>query len=529
MKLHLRKWGLVLLLACISTTASAQKNARYHVVEEGQTIYAIARLYSVSPNELMKLNPKAGDNIRPGDKIRIPDEAKAQVAAEGPGAQFVGSTGAQSLRSRCKQMYEIQKKDNLFRISQNFGITIQELVKANPGLTEESKLKKGEWLCIPYSAAELQAEANRQAAIAAASQAATKKQKKSHLNVAVILPLKENTDRGGKMIEFYQGILLAADSVRKQGTSVDLYAYHSGSSVADLNAILEKTELKHMDVIFGPIDGVQANILNTFSQQNKVRLVMPFATTNTYGTNNPYAYIASATNDNVARTGAGLIAQQFRGYNFIQLSCGASDAKAASFTGMLTQQLSAKGTQLTPLDVDYDDSAFLTALSMVKGNLIILNNTSQTALQKATRKLRSFAQQHPEYKISLLAYPEWSVYQGSIVQDFHALDTYAYAPFFRNANEARIQAFEQRFKANFRHELIKTSPRYGIMGMDLGYYFMHGLAQLGDFFDERQGSLTYAPFQNGFKFTQGNANSAHTNTHISLIHYTPAGTIHVTK
>lgn len=527
------KLAFLLAFACNAFIAQAQGNGSYHTVEEGQTLYSIARLYGVSPSDIQKLNPEAGDLIRPGDKLRLPDGAARQQMATGPGAQFVGNSGQStgtSVRGKVKTTYQIKKKDTLYRIALEHGVTIQDILSVNPGMTENGKLKKGDWISIPFTREEQQVEQKRQEAAQAVLQAAAKKSGKSHLNVAVVLPFKENTERGGKMVEFYQGFLMAADSVRKLGTSVDVYAYHSGAGVADINAILEREEIKHMDAIFGPLDGVQANVLSTFCQQHQLRLVMPFATTNTYGLNNPYVYLASPSSDAVTRGGAAMVAKRFTNSNIVVAYAGAADNKrGTNFVSQLIQQMSSRSGSPRHLDIDAENTEYLQALNLSRHNLVVVNTTSQQALQKAVRKLRAFQKEHPDCKISLLGYPEWSTYQGSILQDFHALDTYVFSSFYRNPSETRIQALEQRFKANFHHDLIKTSPRYGIMGLDLGFYFMRGLSQLGDYFDERQQTLQYNPFQHGYLFTQKSDDVAYINTSVTLIHYTPSGKVEVER
>lgn len=525
------------LFVCTSLAVQAQQNVKYHTVEEGQTLYAIARLYNIQPAELIKLNPQAGDLIRPGDKLRIPANATAQEkgqhdaqqTASGPGAQFVTSSSKVTGQTPCKEMYQIKRKDNLYRIAIEFKLTIEELLAANPSIKESSKLKKGEWLCIPFSKAEQLVENARREAALQTTAATAKQSKKSHLNIAVILPLKENTERGGKMVEFYQGLLMAVDSVRKQGTNIDIYAYHSGNSVADLNTILDKEEMKHMDVVFGPLDGVQANILSNFCKRNKTHLIMPFATTSTYGIDNHYAYIASAQTEQVNQYFANFTVKQFASHNYIQMNCGPADNRGTSFLTKLTQQLATKGLSIRQLDVEGDELSFCSALNQFRNNLIILNSSSSASLQKAVKKLRTFMSQHPEYNISLLGYPEWSTYQGNIVKDLHALDTHTMTTYYRNPSDLRVQAYEQRFSNNFHHELIKTSPRYGILGLDLGYYVLNGMAKLGDYFDERQQTLSYMPLQSPFLFKRLGEDKAFINSNVMLIHYAPSGSINIIK
>lgn len=535
---NIHKWLLFVTLTCVAFVAQAQTTARYHTVEEGQTLYSIARLYDIAPGELMKLNPEAGDFIKPGDKLRIPDNVTPKQQATGPGAQFATSgtnsgQGASNAvkhpgKDNCKEMYQIKKKDTMYRIAMDHNISVQELIDANPGLTSEGKLKKGEWLCIPFSKAEIQAEKDKKQAEKEAYEASVKKSNRNHISMAVILPLKEESERGAKMIEFYQGLLMAVDSVRKQGTSVDVYAYHSGSGLSELNDILAKEEMKGMDIVFGPLDGVQANTLSNFCQQNKIRLVMPFATTNTYAQNNPYAYIATASSDEIAKKGASMISQQFTNHSVVVLNTGTSDTRGSYFTNQLTQQLANRHITPKQISIEENDQDFGKVFSTSLNNLVVLNSSSLTAVQKTVKKLRTFAKVRPDIKITLIGYPEWSTYQGSILQDFYALDTYVFTNFFRNSADVRTQAYERRFKANFHNDLIKTSPRYGMMGMDMGYYFLHGLAKLGDNFESKQQSLNYKPLQHDLLFTTGKS-KAYYNTNVSLVHFTPAGSIEVIR
>lgn len=59
------------------------------------------------------------------------------------------------------------------------------------------------------------------------------------------------------MIEYYEGFLLAVDSLKRTGTfRIDLYAYNCGDDNASLNNILTKMKWK-MNIIFGPYNQTQ--------------------------------------------------------------------------------------------------------------------------------------------------------------------------------------------------------------------------------------------------------------------------------
>lgn len=584
---------LLTTLFCLSmapTTASAQH--RSHIVSQGQNVTAIARSYGVSVKDILKLNPAIGngDKIRPGQKLILPDNAAqtpttttaqgtptqtqpnvpARTTGQPEGVRVIAIPDAQEqntpqgngyhidlprntqqgqaaqqgqgtlkgyLGTGCKEMYKIKKKDTLYKLALDFGLTIEELVAANPGLTKDSKLKKGEFLCIPYSRAERQAEADRIAAekaeadrIAAEKaeaerqqqQAAAKAAKSKHLRMAVLLPLKDTGSNGAKMVEFYQGLLMAVDSLKQQGTSVDVYTMHSGNTAAELQELLYADELKKVDVIFGPLYADQANLLSEFCQKNKIRLVMPFGTTSTYGMNNPYVYHASTSANDARANAVSKTMKQFPNSNFILLKTAVADDRGARFTDDLRQALSANGQGMKVLNIEGDEAAFASAFNQFQDNIVVPDASSLTATTSIVKKIRAFKEAHPEYTIRLLGYPEWPTYAKKLQADFYAIDTYAYTSFYRDPTEPRVLAFDRRFVENFNKSMAQTTPRYGLMGFDLGYYFLHGLATQGDTFDQNQTQIYTRPYQNPFFFTQQNENVSHNNEMLMFIHYTPA-------
>lgn len=65
-------------------------------------------------------------------------------------------------------------------------------------------------------------------------------EKISTVKAAILLPFLQDK----RMIEYYEGFLIAVDSLKRTGTSVDLYVYNCGDDKASLNTILAKEEMK---------------------------------------------------------------------------------------------------------------------------------------------------------------------------------------------------------------------------------------------------------------------------------------------
>ncbi len=523
---------LLLMVGCFMLSASVAAQSQVHVVQQGETVYAIARKYNVGPNEIIKANPILGDGekIRPGQSLTIPAAGATSVAATKPGSATTGSR----LHPGYKEMYRVQKKDNLYKIALQFGLTIEELLEANPELTVDSKLKRDSFIYIPYSKAEKQAEQNRLAAEKAAAEKAAaeaaRKAPKKLINVGVVLPLKEGGDRGGKMIEFYRGMLMAADSVKQQGVAIHMHAYHSGSSLEDINFVINtKPELKNMDVIFGPLNTTQAGVLSKFCQENKIRLVTPFSTTNSVGQDNPYVYQASAHGTAARQAGAEMMVSRFTNSNYVFLQTGMSDTRGTGFVTEVRKLLEGRGMKAVNLKVEDSDEAFVKVLNQYRDNVIIPDASSLSATTTLVRKLKAFQTAHPEYRLTLAGYPEWPTYAATLQADFCALNTYAYCTFFRNPTDTRVSAFEGRYLRNFKEEVSRTYPRYGLFGFDLAYFFLHGLATYGESMLEKQGLINAHPLQNPLSFSQRHEGAAHVNNTVYLVHYSPSQRVDIVR
>ena len=59
-----------------------------------------------------------------------------------------------------REMYQVKKKDTLYRIAKNYGITLEELIEANPDMKMEGyELKRGDYIFIPYAKTEVKPQA----------------------------------------------------------------------------------------------------------------------------------------------------------------------------------------------------------------------------------------------------------------------------------------------------------------------------------------------------------------------------------
>jgi len=113
-----------------------------YTVAKGDTLSSIAQKFNIRMYDIMSLNDLENVNrLSVGQKLNIP--ASATVAD-----QAISSTAVSQVAERKDIVYYVQKGDTLWRISQQYEVSLKSITSAN-GITENSKLSVGQKLVIP--------------------------------------------------------------------------------------------------------------------------------------------------------------------------------------------------------------------------------------------------------------------------------------------------------------------------------------------------------------------------------------------
>lgn len=344
--------------------------------------------------------------------------------------------------------------------------------------------------------------------------------------MGVLLPLKEKTARGAKMVEFYQGILMAVDSLKRTGVSIDVQAMHTGSSASDMDHLLASRALNDCDVVFGPLDAAQLPALADYCDLHSIHLVVPFTTLATQLIGHPRHYLVNAPRAHVQQEALWYIQDQFPDHNLILVETNESNEEGMAFGEQLRTAASQRGVYVRTLNIEGDDLAFQQAFNTQRKNLILLNSPSLKAINHLSSKLKDFKRQYPDYKISVFGYPAWQTYTQQLLTDFYQLDTYVYTTFYRNPLSQRCETFDRQFMQWFHTSMAPTFPRYALMGFDVAYFFLRGLSLYGrDHLQEQLKQVSALPYQHPLYFEQTHEGDGYVNSFVQLIHYTPLQSI----
>ena len=557
----------LLLAATWGLNLFAQENQTYflHTIEKGQSLYSIASMYGVSQADIVRLNPGSDEKIYVGRTLRIPRQEESRtretyhtiaagetlyrlsvnygisvqaICAANPGldarnfrtgqviripAKTDDNTLAtsaptsqpqqpQELRPNCRDMHKVKRKETVYSISREYGITEAELIAANPELKGGDKLKRGSFLCIPYP--EETSAPSTPAPQAAPSNdelfrenSGEARQYKT-LKAAVILPiLPEGAQRNesSRMVEYYEGFLMAVDSLKRSGVSVDLYTYNSGPEKASLQSILARREMQDVHIIFGPLYQEHIAPLAAFAKKKGIRLVIPFTSKDNsvfrnpyiYQVNTPQSYLYSEVYDHFTRI--------FRRPNVIFIDTRDSGRKEkAEFIQGLKDELKSRSIPMVTLSDTVTSPSLGAALRPGYENIFIPTSGSNVALIKLLPQLSLTVRQHPEAECRLFGYPEWQTYTKDHLESFFELDTYIYSSFYTNNLLPTAVSFTNSYRRWYGKDMEERYPKYGMLGFDTGYYFLKGLSRYGSEFEENISGFQTVPIQTGFKFQRVN-------------------------
>ncbi|GEC79481.1 peptidoglycan endopeptidase [Flavobacterium aquatile] len=103
-----------------------------HKVEAKETLYSLSKKYNVSMESICDLNPelKTG-NLKVGAKLKFVNPNPTPVVAEN---NTPTNTNEVAEVSNVDVVHKVLPKETLYRISKQFGVTVDELVKLNPGV-----------------------------------------------------------------------------------------------------------------------------------------------------------------------------------------------------------------------------------------------------------------------------------------------------------------------------------------------------------------------------------------------------------
>ena len=556
-------------------TSGQDNNVFFHTIERGQTVYAIATMYGVTPDDIYRLNPDSKEGIKAGATLKIPQRdmvggtAKKQdgnyvfhtiqpketlyslsirytvpataIVKANPGlststftigktiripATPIESLPTKEVKTVTKEIeYTIEKKETMYRICRKFNVSSAELIKRNPKLKDG--VKAGMVIKIPVETKDVVTETApvmHERDVNALLTAPREIKRVNMIKVALLLPFMTNEKTPSantlRFIEYYEGMLLAVDSLRNSGGSIELSVFDTGNGTKKLKEVLKDDALKEANLIIGAVYNDQIGPVAEFAEKNNIKYVIPFTSknddvlsnANIFQVNTPHSYLYAKA----SQAGCDLFAND----NVILLKVPGTEEKTDFIKAFKAEM---KQRNIPWRELTYSAETFPTdmeaLLSKEKRSVIVPTSGTLEALNKFKSPLRMLSETKPEYNITMFGYPEWQTYTRECLDDFFALNTYIYSNFYADNLAPEVSDFYSKYKTWYSKSLINYFPKYGILGFDTGMFFFDAIRKYGSNFENNLGKIRYKGIQTCFDFERVNNWGGFINTNIFIVHY----------
>ncbi len=413
-----------------------------------------------------------------------------------------------------KDLYKAKKKDTVYGIAHKYGITVEQLVAANPKMQQEGYLlKKGDIVFIPFAPSQNTVVSNIQTILIEEHVDIRSRA----IRVGIMLPLHQIDGDGKRMTEYYRGFLLACEEMKSLGISVDLFTRNVPID-ADIHQVLRNKEWQRCDIIFGPLYSAQVKPLADFCKKYQIKMVIPFSISGDEVQHNSQIFQVYQSLDRLNGKAISAFIERFPSCHPIFIDCNDSTSKKGAFTFGLRKQLEAKGIKYSITNSKSSEAQFASAFSTTQSNVVILNTGRSPELNVVFAKLNGLKTASPNIQISLFGYTEWLMYTKYNLANYYRFDTYIPTTFYYNPLSTNTQRVENDYRHWFKIEPLQALPRFVLTGYDHAMFFIAGLHKYGFNFSGSKLQTPSTPLQTYLYFNKTSSGGAE-NTCFQLIHY----------
>ena len=513
----------------------------YHTIRSKETLFSLGKRYGVTPDEICAANPGLSINNFPvGKEIVIPGQkSEAKSAQKEPPYKFVPVEKDKT--PKIEKTHTVKRRETIEKICNNYGVSVEDFLKVNPEL-KGSEVKRKMVVNIPTKRSAK--EENKQPVLIVGTPDPEPEKEVYNrfadgtTRIAVVLPFlldRYAPEEQGRMVEFYQGFLMAVERLKREGHSFEINTFDTGAKEKSLDSLISSGALDRMDLIIGAYYPNHNKELGRFVKDKDIPLIVPFSNRKDELYNNPMAFFVNTLQAAILPDVASNFVSTFPKANVIFVEDTVKSNKR-DFIKTLTAQFDKNGIPHTTIqmeqiafnekEIENDDEELVLPFASLAAegmeNIIIPTSSSKETLNRILPGLvmANLLDTALMNDFKLFGYPEWQVYAQQAREQLYEVDTYFYATFFSHFSLPEAARFQNDFIRWYNRDLQKIYPRYGMLGYDIGYQFLLATTLYGSELPQKINELQTSPLQSGFKFERMENNGGMMNKKLFFIHYT---------
>lgn len=512
---------------------SINGNFFVHKVEKGRTLYSLAKEFNLQQKDIIALNPEIDETgIKEGQEIKIPvKEIKQQKPAE-----------EIAKASPSYQTHFVKAGETLYSLSKLYQVSVDSIKLVNNGLPEGLKvdqniyipIKQGRVASIQQNSTELKTSIQ---GVKNTVQSVVNANHKAVYKIALLLPfyLDENQEmpvnplekkkiypRSTFAVEFYQGVLVALDSISTEKVKFELLVFDTKGqdSLATFN-ILSNSTLKTVDLIIGPLYASNFEKTAKFAGQHNIPIVSPVKLNNKalLGNENVFKIVSSRTSsiNQIVR----LVTDSFSRDHLLAIQYQNNQESALVDTyikeynaAILRKNDTSRYSPVKKVVVSKSDDILL-HLKSNSNNVVFLPTTNSTFITNLFTALitRLNSKEYSDCIVTLIGLEEWMQFENIDIEYFQRLNVHLAVNQFVDYEDESTKMVVKKY-----YEKTETYPtNNSFLGFDIASYFGSNFIKSGSVFSSETNANKRISTQ--FSFFKTGVESGYENTYTRMIKF----------
>ncbi|MBZ0326030.1 MAG: LysM peptidoglycan-binding domain-containing protein [Altibacter sp.] len=466
----------------ISETNTANEGAK-HTVLPKETKFGIARKYGITMSELAAMNPNLGESLQIGAVLNVPNVSVLETA---------------TIEDEKYDFYEVKPKEGFYRLKVKLGLSEAEIVALNP--YAKDGLKDGMILKIPKDSDEVLTE---NVTVVNLENYINNKTKK---RIALMLPfrlnksVKDSVNTNTELLkadatmrialDFYSGVLMAAEFAKDHGISVELDVYDTEASETKVVSIIAKNDFDKVDAVIGPL--LRKNVEKAASElrNTDTPVFSPLSNKEVKISSNLFQTLP--TDEMLQEAMLTYLKEHAQGKNMVLVSDSKKNATKqtilAALDNVKTLSPREKGfLYATDIQGKLDD---------LRENWIILESEDPVVLSNVVGLLNGMPE---NYKIRLFTLDKNAAYDYNDVSNVH-LAKLGFT--FPSVNKSYNYKDKTPFLTSYKNKYGVLPNRYAVRGFDVTYDVLLRLASADDVYDATKNDVVTEYIENKFHYTK---------------------------
>ena len=452
----------------------------YHKVVKGETFYSIARLYKIKPKRLLKFNEGYAQNqpLAVGAVVKLPlAEIDLSVLGEEEIEASVGKK--QEIRPERPVRNENVKKveeASVTDILQNALMQKNEQTEQEPEKETTTVIGATDKMEIPDYISEVVMPVDPFVKVALLLPFSAKDYPVFVDTLVEKMPVQISA-RSEQFISFYEGVLLAVDSLKNQGYKVNLKVFDTERSAEKMYTMVDEIDRFHPDLIIGPVYGsVYKALMDDLTNKN-IPVIYPLSSRSEEFGVYPDFIQVNPSMKALTVAMSDWLREEAEEANLVCLNLTGNEVSHSDLEDirLFKEYMHRIGsmnfydwnTSAVPLD------GLRLQLLPDRENIIILPTTKEAEVSKILPVLSALTD---GYRITVVGFPEWQAFTSVDHETYFKLNTKIFTySYVDNTTEPA-----KRFALKYRKYFYTEPNNLAYKAFDMSLYFIELAAKYRD-------------------------------------------------